>query len=202
MNKRWSIVLRATAASVYLATAARSASGEVPKGWGFHNPSGDYDVILDKSGGQDGKPGISIRPRTEKSFEPSKGMFGILYQTISAEKYRGKRVRYSAYAKGENINYIANFWLRSDREDGSPDWYDSQNGRPLSLGRVGMKDTFDWDKVEFVTQIQKSAASITFGLSLYGNGRIWLNGIKLEVVSKEVPITAAPKLPSEPVNMF
>lgn len=186
----------------WLAAAVVPCSAEVPKGWGFHNPSNGYTVARDETTLRDGRPGVAIRPLVEKPFEDGVGRFGILYQTISAEKYRGKRIRYSAWVKYKGIETSSDLWIRVDRSRKESYWYDAPSGDPLSFDRMDLSWAGGWEKVEIVVDVPEKAEAITFGFSLYGNGAVWVNGIELAAVGKEVPLTKSALLPEEPVNPF
>ncbi|OGS01973.1 MAG: hypothetical protein A3G41_01960 [Elusimicrobia bacterium RIFCSPLOWO2_12_FULL_59_9] len=196
--------------AIFLALACGSAYGQafdakVPKGWGFHNPSGEYEVKVDSSVQREGKPGVSIRPLVPKPFEPNQGRFGILYQTIRADKYKGKRIRYSAYMSCAKIDVAAYLWLRVDGSIKHRDWYDSSGGNPLSFAidkgnQCGDGDG-DWRRAEVVVDVPKNSGAITFGMSLYGNGAVWANGMSFEAVDDETPLTSdEASLPEAPVN--
>lgn len=181
-----------------------TAEAQVPQWWGFHNPSGKYEITRDEKVTRGKIPGVGIRPTDGQTFQEGKGRFGILYQTINAEKYRGKRVRYSIYVKYEDVNEaFADVWMRVDKKRENSNWYDSPKGNPLSFDAVDLRGNSDWKKLEIVLDVPMKAEAITFGYSLYGNKAIWANGITFETVGKEVPVTdhINPALDA-PVNLF
>lgn len=67
----------------------------------------------------------------------------------------------------------------------------------------------DWTRYELVLEVPEQADSITYGAPLFGNGTAWINGLKMEGMGDDVPITGRrfhegiplPKANAEPVNL-
>jgi hypothetical protein len=127
--------------------------------------------------------------------------FGTLMQDFRADDYAGKRVRFSAMLKAENVADWAGIWMRIDRNTGSASpkmlVLDNMHDRPV-------KGTEDWKKCEVVLDVPKDATGIFFGLMLNGSGNV-MSDAKIETVALDVPTTAKPVpervAPSAPANL-
>jgi hypothetical protein len=122
--------------------------------------------------------------------------FAAFCQTIAAEDYRGKRVRFSAALKANNV---ADGWggllLRVDgpRLDETLA-IDTMEDRPL----VG---TTDWQEHALVLDVAAAAATIAFGAGLSGEGELLVSKLAFEEVGSNVPVTAGPHRPRQPQNL-
>jgi hypothetical protein len=127
--------------------------------------------------------------------------FGTLMQTAGPGEYLGKRVRLFAYVKSERVSDWAGMWLRIDgpRENNQaqpkPLGFDNMQGRPI-------KDTSDWKRVEIVLDVPRDSVDLAFGILLAGDGQVWNDDLKFEVVPTTVPVTgAASQTTKEPTNL-
>ena len=71
-------------------------------------------------------------------------------------------------------------------------WLEGKEG--ASLGLDDMRDrpirgTTDWEKYEIILKVPPESASLHFGITLSGGGKIWINQVKFEVVNDDVPTT-------------
>jgi hypothetical protein len=120
--------------------------------------------------------------------------FGTLMQTISADDFRGGRVRLSVYLRTENAGR-AQAWVRVDASDGRVLAFDNMAARAV----VG---STDWRRHEVVLDVPADAARVAFGFLLAEKGKVWADSFALERVGTDVPVTAAPaSLPSKPRNL-
>ena len=103
--------------------------------------------------------------------------FGAFCQTIAAEDYRGKRIRFSAALKANHTLAI-----------------DTMEDRPL----VG---TTDWQEHALVLDVAAAATTISFGAGLSGEGELLVSQLAFEEVGDEVPVTAGPHRPRQPQNL-
>lgn len=119
---------------------------------------------------------------------------GRLSQKISADDYRGKRLRLSALMKTGGSAY-ARLWMEINGPDGKPLAYYGMADRPVT-------GTTDWTRYDVVLDVPSDAATIGFGYSLLG-GAAWARDFKLELVGTDVPLSprALTTLPDAPVNM-
>jgi hypothetical protein len=115
-----------------------------------------------------------------------------------ADDYRGKRLRVSAYVKGDNLDFGA--WLYMNT---------TISGAPAPGGYLAYDSTYDkrtkgtsdWRKHEIVLDVPARSASIAFGFEMNGKGQVWADDFQFEVVGQDVPTTKPTKEPiSEPTE--
>jgi hypothetical protein len=157
----------------------------LPDGWHMAGTRpADYDAgLLPRDSAHDGKRVIRVR---FSAAGPPAG-FGTLMQSIDAGRYRGRRVRFSAFIRGQEVTDWAGTWLRVDAAGGMRA-LDNMNDRALR-GSTG------WTQAANVLDIGEDAASVHFGVLLSGAGAVDLAGPCFEVVGTDVPVTAAPPRP-------
>ena len=163
-----------------LAPVVAFAAGDLPAGWikAGSNPN-DYEMGVDTSMHHGGRSSAFVK-FTAKEVHG----FGTLMQTSGPGEYLGKRVRLSGYVKSEKIdNGWAGLWFRVDGSSPmQPLAFDNMQGRPI-------KGTTDWKRVEIVLDVPPTAVNLAFGVLLAGDGEVWMDDLKFEVVSKDVPVT-------------
>ncbi len=115
------------------------------------------------------------------SSEVPKG-FGSVVQSFSADEYLGKRVRLSAYVKTQGVKDWAGLWMRIDGEKYKVLGFDNMENRPI-------KGTTDWKKYEIVLDVPAESVTMNIGLLLTGEGQVWWDDVRLEVVDNSVPTT-------------
>ena len=113
-------------------------------------------------------------------------------QVFKADNYQDKRLHLSAFVKADDVKEWAGLWMRIDGDHGEMLGFDNMEDRPI-------KGTADWEKVEIVLDVPKSAYEIAFGLLLRGSGQVWLDYIEFETVSKDIDVTK--KQIMTPVNL-
>ena len=160
---------------------------------GSHAP--DYEAgLLPESITYDGSRVVRLRLRTADA-EPLG--FGALMQCIAATRYLGRRVRFSAMARAQEITGWAGLWLRIDGPGGQL-VLDNMQDRPL-------RQVTGWTKAEIVLDVPEQAAVLNFGALLSGAGALDLTGLRFEEAAADVAVTAAPHmaspLPDEPQGL-
>jgi hypothetical protein len=162
-------------------TALLSETGldPLPDGWHMAGTRpADYDAgLLPRGLAYDGRRVIQLRFR---AADPPTG-FGTVMQSFDATRYRGRRVRFSAVLRGEEIGDWAGTWLRIDAA-GSTRALDNMNDRPL-------RGTTGWTEAANVLDVGEDSASVHFGVLLSGAGAVDLAGPRFEVVGADVPVT-------------
>jgi len=121
--------------------------------------------------------------------------FGTLMQDFRADRYLGKRVRFSAFVKTEDVQGWAGLWMRVDKESKQLA-FDNMQNRPI-------KGTTNWTRFDVVLDVPQDATGIFFGVLLGGSGEVWICSTKFEIVGADTPSTGAgavPK-PDEPTNL-
>lgn len=169
------VLAAAIAATSVLALAA--ASEPLPKAWFIagQNPK-SYEGGIDQSEGFKGAK--FIRSKTQED-----NIWGTLMQYISAQNYRGQRIRFRARIRTDNVIGWAGLWLRVDTPGGDPDHihlYNSED-RPI-------KGTTGWQERSVVLDVPADARGIGFGVTDYGLGEVWIDQLALEQVGTDVPV--------------
>jgi hypothetical protein len=156
---------------------------DVPKGWFVAGSDPDsYTMSVDKGSGQNGKNAATIKS-TEKKI---KG-FGTLMQDCLPDQYLGKRVKFSAMIKTENVSDWAGLWLRLD-EKLTNDCLGFDNMKNGKADR-SIKGTTEWTNYEIVLDVPEEVGNMAFGALLSGTGQIWFDELKMEIVDSTVPVT-------------
>ena len=146
-----------------------------PPGW---NGSGSgYQIGLDNSESHDGETSayISATSRNGESF-------GVLMQTIRADAYRGKRMRWSGWVKHTDLTGPdIGLWMRVDGP-GEVASFDNMSARSLS-------GSSDWHQVSVVLDVPENAIGIALGTLMVGTGTLLIDDLALEEVGSDVPTT-------------
>jgi C-terminal processing protease CtpA/Prc len=143
--------------------------GMAPPGWFMPLPSANAGYTVQVTEDQ---PHAGKRCAILERKPGGEGMgFGNIMQTIDATRYRGKRIRYQAAVRAEGR---AQLWLRVDRKDEQAGFFDNMGDRPITSGK--------WMEYTITGDVDKDAETINFGLMLIGNGKTWIDAVKLEVV--------------------
>lgn len=108
-----------------------------------------------------------------------------LRQIIRGDLFRGRRVRLSGYLKVNDVSG-AGFGLQIQADDAQRTRaFDNMADRR----QVGTKD---WTYAQVVLDVPNDALGLQVGAVLSGSGTAWVDDIRLEVVSSDVPVTAPP----------
>lgn len=176
---------------VIVAASCLVLHAAVPEGWllAGSKPK-SYESAVDMQTLHDGHVSAYL-----KSKEPVTEGFGTLMQSVDAKNYAGKRIRFSGTVKADGVQSWAGLWMRVDKGS-EVVGFDNMENRAIT-------GTAEWKKYDVVLEVPPDASGVSFGILLSGQGAVWLNDMKFEVVGTEVPTTgtAPKKLPSVPVNL-
>jgi hypothetical protein len=160
---------------------------ELPDGWTLSSSEPrDYEFGIDSSASYNGEPSTCLKSKNGASPEGYGGMGPSA--SLVLHPYRGKRVRLTANVKADGVTGWAGLWMRVDGDDdpknahSSTVAYDNMQGRPIT-------GTRSWHSYSVVLDVPKKVRGIHVGILLNGNGAVWLNGVRVEVVGKDVPTT-------------
>ena len=103
-------------------------------------------------------------------------------QNMRADLYRGKRLHMSAWLKTENVEQAAGMWLRLDMPHKTQAW---------NMTDAPVRGTTEWRQYAYVLDIPNDALGIAFGISLNGQGKIWADDFRFEIVGTTVPVTSS-----------
>jgi len=151
----------------------QGAPGKAPPGWSVASPTeAGYEVELRRQGCRGAGCAVVSVPANTLN-----GIFAILSQSFSAAGFRGKTVRLRAWVRLEPTDPgdYAQMRLSVDRAN-----------RPSGFLVLNSRDvrTPEWTRCEIVSQIYEDAAFINLGVVANGRGRVWVDGVTFEVISK------------------
>jgi hypothetical protein len=147
----------------------------------------DYVSSTNNSVSYHGKLSASLR---SKVSEP-RG-FATLMQTVQADAFRGKRVRFSGFVRSQDVADWAGLWMRLDGPQDKTLAFDNMGNRPI-------KATTRWTRYEVVLDVAPSANQIAFGLLLAGKGEVWMADLNLESADENSPTTGLSQ-PRQPLK--
>jgi hypothetical protein len=155
-----------------------AAPGDAPPGWWFIQHAGptSFEFAIDDQVAKEGKQSLRIR-RT--GTQP----FGLVLQRIKPDRFRGKRVRLSAFLRLDNVEPFGRGALRDmsgavlmlRSEGGTGMVLDDMRERPL-------RGTRPWTEVSAEIDVPLSANTLEFAAMLSGTGTLWVDAVRLEVV--------------------
>lgn len=189
------------AAAALLGAAALAAPGgaqpsqDTPAGWFVGGDrSHAYTSGIDRERRHVGEAAAILR-----SGDKPTGGFGSLMQTFSAARYRGERVRLSAWIDADIApEGWAGLWMRIDGKAHAERGlvFDNMQKRRI----VGDRR---WSQHSVVLDVPSNAHSIALGVLLVEQGEVRIDGVTFEVVDETVPVTAAPRPAAqlEPQNL-
>ena len=175
------ILLAAIAATSLYAIAAPATS--LPEPWVLTGKSPQlYEAGIDQSATGGTKGAKFIRRIGNKEDDKSSDRdWATIMQQIAADDYRGKRIRFQARVKAQDVSDWAGLWMRIDSPSAySAAFYNSQD-KPI-------KGSADWQTRDVVLEVPKDASVISFGIIDGGKGEVWIDALKLEVVNASVPV--------------
>jgi hypothetical protein len=164
-----------TAPASACAGAQRNRINSFPLGWGGGAPTG-YTLGIDRGCRHAGATGGFLASTT-----PNPAGFTTLTQSIKADDFRGKRVRWKGWVRSDGVVNYGGLWMRVDGP-GETQAFDNSFTHPI-------KGTSEWKQVEVVLDIRETAIGISFGILLTGGGDIVVDDLVMEVVPMSVPST-------------
>ncbi|MGE6761132.1 AraC family transcriptional regulator [Corallococcus interemptor] len=176
--------------------AAPDASrAKLPQGWYVTESAPQhYEAGVDEASPCEGTRSAFLRSRTQATDS-----FGTFMQAFSARDFRGKRLRFSAAVRHQDVKGWAGLWMRVEGTDPKhPLAFDNMQSRAL----VG---THGCQRYDVVLDVPMEATSIMAGLIMSGTGQAWLGGVRFETVDASVKttdlLTPPQPLPSGPQGL-
>ena len=154
--------------------------GDVPLSWGSPTQQGGYTVRLSEKAPKRGRRCVEIA-KTDVDHGPE-ASFGNVMQMIDAAPFRGKRLRFTGWAKTRSViadwlklsSSKAQAWLRVDRPLGTTGFFDNMQDRPIRSS--------SWRRFEIIGDIADDAEYINLGLTLQGNGKAWFDDVQVGIL--------------------
>ena len=148
-----------------------------PPHWGGFNGFDSFVLGVDRTNRHSGKAAAFL-----SAAETNPTTFGVLTQSVRADRYRGQRVRLSGWVRHADIDFgYGGLWLRVDGPRASTA-LDNMSNRPL----VGESD---WREVSIVLDVSSDAVGLVFGALLDGTGDLLVDDLRLQVVGATIPTT-------------
>ncbi|GAB3267363.1 hypothetical protein [Chitinimonas naiadis] len=153
-------------------------AAELPKGWmlGGRKVS-HYQAALDTRTTLSGHGAGTLWNNQDRGEG-----FGSLLTAFDPADYAGKRVRLSGWLRYRNVTGWTGLWMRAD----SPDKFGSAFYNSQDLHLHGSRD---WTEYSVVLDIPAQAERLTYGVLLDGQGQVWLDRMRFEVVDEQVPVS-------------
>lgn len=151
----------------------------LPQGWFVTESTPKlYEAGLDTESPCEGNRSAYLR-----SLHAIPSGYGTFMQAFDAQTFRGKRLRFSAVVRTENVQGWTGLWMRVEGEDPKePLAFDNMQSRAL----VG---TMPCKRYEVVLDVPQEAKAIMAGLMLSGTGKAWMGAVRFEPVDTSVPVT-------------
>ncbi len=147
-----------------------------PPGWIGANNDG-WEVGLDLSRAHSGHGAGYLR-----SISDAPRSSAFLGQYLKADRYRGKRVRWSAWVRQVDVRGLGGgLWLRVDGRVPM-----GASGNMLDRPLLG---TSAWHQVSVVLDVPGDAIGIACGALLEGRGTLLVDDVSLDVVGPDVSAT-------------
>jgi hypothetical protein len=173
-----------------IALALSASVSASVKGWflsGSGHEASEYEMGLDRDVVHSGRASAYLKSIVQKPQEAA------LLQMISAERYRGKRVRISIWVRTDHVETLAAVGARVESADGRGVY---------AYGREELKGTNDWQRREVVLDVDPAAARLVIGMGLWGTGQAWIDDVNVDIVDRSVPTTdKLPRFPVAPSNL-
>lgn len=185
------------AALLGLVTVPAVAVSGFPPGWGGGGLGvQDYEFGTAAIAGATGRQAAYVKARPGAAT----GGFGTMTQCIRADNYLGKRLRFSARLR--SVAAVSEqLWMRVDgapRVEGEM----AQMLRFYNMGDHPVRGTTDWQRYDVVLDVPPEARMICYGFFLAGGrGEAWADGLSLETVGTNVPLSPSMVTPKAPVNL-
>lgn len=162
----------------------------VPEGWSGTTGSGGIGLTgTERHGGS-----AALYVSGPAATVPISSSSVILVQSIKADNYRGKRIRWSAWVKPRAVTdaSYSGLWMRVDGP-GMTIAFDNMSNRPT----IG---SGDWRQVSVVLDVAPNAIGIALGVLFSAHNTLLLDDMTLEVVGTNVPSTNTISGPLAPTS--
>jgi hypothetical protein len=170
-----------------LLTLAATAAGAQPQEGTQKLPVGWY---VTESAPKRYEAGVDTKSTCEgtrsaylRALTPDENGYGTFMQAFGAHDFRGKRLRFSAAVRTQDVDGWAGLWMRVEGPDPKqPLAFDNMQSRAL-VGTKGCK------RYDVVLDVPAEATTIMAGLIMSGTGQAWLDNVRFDVVDASVPVT-------------
>lgn len=150
----------------------------------------DFDYVIFHKGSR------SVRIKGER-INIDSGDYMTVMQQFKASNYIGKRIRFSAFVKTQEVKEWCGLWMRINGVTANILKIDNMQNRPI-------KGTKEWNYYSVVLDIPENSNIINIGILLNGKGTVWMDHVNFEIVDKNVDTTdvdLSSELPENPINL-
>ena len=155
-------------------------TGQVPVGW--TSPTAPtYAAELTEERPKSGKFCVLLHSLVTTADGPP---FGNVMQAVDATPFRGRRVRFRAAVRTE-AGARAYLWMRVDRPNNRPGFFDNMMNRPITSG--------EWQYYEVTGDVDQDAAVISIGMILPRTGKAWLDDASFADLGKLIVLAEPPR---------
>ena len=123
--------------------------------------------------------------------------YATVMQQFSADRFLGKRVRFAAFVKAQDVEGWAGLWMRLDGRFSVTLKLDNMQNRPI-------RGTSEWNLYSCVLDVPPETEVINIGILLSGKGNVWMDNTSFQEVDHSVPVTEfeiRKEYPEYPENM-
>jgi hypothetical protein len=125
---------------------------------------------------------------------------GTLMQVSSASTYKGKRIRFTAFLRSNEVAGRAGLWVRADDTDGTTVAF--RNCYFASAPKGFVQGTTGWKQVEISIDIPDTAMDLSFGVQMQSTGTVWIDNASIDVIGPYDPARAdqVERTPHSPID--
>ena len=138
-----------------------------------------YKTGIDRTVFHTGTASAFIQSETE-DFTPDE--YATIMQQFRAERFLGKRVRFSDFVKALEVEGWAGLWMRLDGKFSVTLKLDNMQNRSI-------KGSVNWNLYSCVLDVPQETELINIGILLNGKGRVWMDNVSFQEVDKTIPVT-------------
>jgi len=120
----------------------------------------------------------SARTNRKTVFKNNFTGIGNLYSSFDAKDVKGKTFVFSGKAKLSKGKTKGQFWVRVDRENGEPGFFDNMDNRPIT--------SKEWTNFEIKGTIDSDAKRIYFGAYLLDKGDFAVDDLSFKIEGYEI----------------
>lgn len=151
----------------------------IPKGWNhklIYRTNAHFDVGIDPTQSYKGQIAACVNLSDAYSYESVE-----LYQTMSSDGYRGKRIRLTVQLK--SLKVTKGVFL--------VEIFGPHNGTVAldDMANRALAGTHNWSKQSFVLDVPQNAVEIKIGARVTGGGTMWFSDLSFEEVDTMVAVT-------------
>lgn len=147
--------------------------------WVQTGRAADYAVAVDPQQAVDGSR--SVRLASQGAWAADDQTW--LWQSAAAGAWAGQRVRVTAYLRTAAVADRAYLTVDTSSLDAVYSaWQTAYDDAALTGDN-------EWTELSVVVDVADNAAVLVVGVALHGTGQVWLDGIRLEAVGPDVPLS-------------